>query len=420
MSKLLTIIILRLICSMGFFFAITTLDAQSSNPDSLFRYGQFEKAKITAENTLQLNPTDINSNKLLARIALLENKFHLVEKFAGKVLEMNNSDTSASLLIAESFYRQDKFAEAVPYLIKAGRTGKADLLRSFGDKKPYSFTGSKIQISFEQTDPLPVIKANINDGEDLYFLLDTGGPEIILDEEWAKSNNLPVFSTESGTFAGGKNAPVGLSKIDKMSFNGNVIENIPVRLLNTQRYAAIGGGKKISGVIGTVLLYHFIASIDYPSGKLILEKKTPEAIKKIASAKRVHTVPFWLAGSHFMVAWGLINNSDSSLLFIDTGLAAVGIGFAAPESTIKSSNAQVLGNAIQGTGGGGTVSVIPILLKSLAMGNIKKENFTGLQGAFPAALEYAQGFRIGGLVSHSFFRDYKISFDYENMKMYIQ
>ncbi|NJO25553.1 MAG: hypothetical protein HC867_07030 [Bacteroidia bacterium] len=136
---------------------------------------------------------------------------------------------------------------------KAARQGKADLLKAFKGRTPYAFTKQKVKISFEQTDPLPVIKVKINDGEDLYFLLDTGGPELIVDDEWAKENNLPIYATESGTFAGGKSAPVSLSKIDKLSVNGFEIENLPVRLLSTKRFAAVGGGKK--SVVLLVLFY---------------------------------------------------------------------------------------------------------------------------------------------------------------------
>ncbi|NJO25554.1 MAG: hypothetical protein HC867_07035 [Bacteroidia bacterium] len=126
-----------------------------------------------------------------------------------------------------------------------------------------------------------------------------------------------------------------------------------------------------------------MTTINYTEGTLTLEKKSPEAIAKIASKKKVHRLPFWLSSSHFMVAWGQINESDSTLLFIDTGLAAVGIGFAGPESTIEKNNIQKLGGAIQGSGGGGAVTVTPVLLSALQMGNIKKTNFPGLQGAFP-------------------------------------
>jgi Aspartyl protease/Tetratricopeptide repeat len=388
-----------------FITSIIQLNAQVQ-PDTLFRRGEFSKVKAALHQNY--DQQDFNSNKLLGRIALLENQFETATQYLRHAIALKPADTAVNLLMAETYYRQDKFAEAIPFLIKGGRTAKAKQLETFAGQQPYQVNAEKIQIKFEQTDPLPLIKVRVHD-EDLYFLLDTGGPEIIVDEDWAKKNNLPDFGSESGTFAGGKKAPVSLSRLDKITIGGATVSNIPVRLLKTSQYAAIGGGRAVSGVIGTVFLYHFLATIDYPAGKLILEKPT------LNTKKSKQAIPFWMAGSHFMVAWGSINKVDTTLLFIDTGLAAVGIGFTGPLATIKKANATSLGGPIEGVGGGGKVTVTPILLSELAMGDIVKTNFPGLLGAFPATLEYGHGFRIGGLVSHSFFRERRITFDFKKM-----
>jgi hypothetical protein len=40
-----------------------------------------------------------------------------------------------------------------------------------------------------------------------------------------------------------------------------------------------------------------------------------------------------------------------------------------------------------------------------------------MHGPFPASLERSQGFRIGGIVSHAFFRPWRVTFDFEAMRL---
>ncbi len=66
------------------------------------------------------------------------------------------------------------------------------------------------------------------------------------------------------------------------------------------------GAKRIDGAMGTTLFYHFLATMDYPHGELVLRRKTAESLKQFkatSSGKRV-AVPVWMASDHFMVDWG--------------------------------------------------------------------------------------------------------------------
>jgi len=66
------------------------------------------------------------------------------------------------------------------------------------------------------------------------------------------------------------------------------------------------GVKRIDGAIGTTLFYHFLTTMDYPRGELVLRRKTVKSLeefKATSSGKRV-AVPVWMASDHFMVDWG--------------------------------------------------------------------------------------------------------------------
>jgi predicted aspartyl protease len=186
------------------------------------------------------------------------------------------------------------------------------------------------------TDPLPVAKVRVNGSEPVNSLIDTGGAELIIDTKFAQETGAAQFGSVTGTFAGGQKAGVQHGRVDSLRAGDFTIRNVPVHIMDVRRFSPIFGGTRVDGIIGTVLLYHFIATLDYPEGRLTLRLKTEQNLKQIeqeAVKQGSIVVPFWMAGDHCMVAWGTVNNSPPMLFFVDTGLA--GRGFVCPESTLQ-------------------------------------------------------------------------------------
>jgi hypothetical protein len=104
---------------------------------------------------------------------------------------------------------------------------------------------------------------------------------------------------------------------------------------------------------------------------------------------------------------------------VDTGLA--GAGFTCPETTLREAGID-LTNApsFDGTGGGGKVAVKPFAADSLWLGPLMRRGITGFFGAFPGSLEYGQGFRIAGLISHGFLRAYRLTLDFTGMRYFVR
>ena len=75
------------------------------------------------------------------------------------------------------------------------------------------------------------------------------------------------------------------------------------------------------------------------------------------------------------------------------------------------------GGFSQGMGGGGKIDIQLFTANTLTLGAAQKKNVMALFGPFPEALENSRGFRIGGLVSHAFFRDYTVTFDFDEMEI---
>jgi len=180
------------------------------------------------------------------------------------------------------------------------------------------------------------------------------------------------------------------------------------------------GVKQINGIIGTTLFYHFLATMDYPRGELVLRRKSADSLKQFKatiSGKRV-VVPMWMASDHFMVGWGRVETLTPSLLFVDTGLVGAGVKLA--ESVIKEAGIKLEEDkAFEGAGGGGTLKIVPYAVHQLSFGDIREENVPGLyDGPFP--WENTFGFHLAGMVGHDFFKPYALTFDFQNMQILLQ
>jgi len=259
----------------------------------------------------------------------------------------------------------------------------------------------------------------VNGGEEVTFFIDTGGSEVALDTEFAKELGLPNFGEVQGTFSGGEHANVGQSRIESLAVGGWTINNLPIATLALRQLSAGFGVRRIDGCIGTTLLYHFLATLDYPRSELVLRRKTPQSREEFAatSAGKSVAVPFWMASDHFMVGWGQVETIPPALLFVDTGLAGAGVKLA--ESVIKEAGVKLEEDkAYEGAGGGGTLKIVPYTVRRLSFGDLKEENVAGLyDGPFP--WENTFGFHLAGMVGHDFFKPYAVTFDFDTMQIFL-
>lgn len=381
--------------------------ALAADPAALFQQARFAEARAAAD--LRTYEGQI----LAGSVALYENRFGEARRLLEKATRAKPGEAKPKLLLAELHYRQDRFDKAAALFRAGGREPMAAKLASFSGRKPYAVEGpAEVHIKFVRTDPLPVIEVSANGSPKANFLLDTGGGEVLLDPEFAKSLGVPVFGVTRDTFAAGQQAESQHGRLDTLQLGELTIRNLPVRVLPTRRMSAVAGGRQVDGILGTILLYHFLATIDYPNGELVLRrggKWKPAG----------ESLQFWLVGDHLMLAWGEVNRSKQ-LLFVDTGLAG-SFAFTGPKSTLEQAGIPVPAQPnVEGIGGGGRVRASLFQFDRLALGTAEMTGVTGLLGPFPESLEMGQGFRIGGLISHQFFRRYAVTFDFRAMRISLQ
>jgi len=247
--------------------------------------------------------------------------------------------------------------------------------------------------------------------EPVNFFIDTGGAELTVDREFAEELGIQVFGWEPVT----EDLKLGHCRAERIKLGKLLVKNVPVHILDIRQFSEpVFGGLRVDGIIGTVFLYHFLATLDYPKGELILRRRTAEAMRSFE--KEAVEVPFWMAEDHFIVAWGTINGSRPMLFFVDTGLA--GKAFMAPKTTLKEVGITPdESKATEGVTIFGKIKEIPFAIEELTLGEAKERGLEGVTDGFQ--VEDVFGFRIGGLISHQFFRSYALTLDFADMRLFL-
>jgi hypothetical protein len=363
----------------------------AQTPADPFAAGEFVAAEQGYQATLANAPNDVATLTALARIRLYQDKRAEARTLAARALAADPANKDAKRVIAGAAVREAAFAP--------------DVWRITMPVDP-------AEAPFVVTDPLPVVSVRIN-GADHLFLIDTGAPDIVLDSAFARELGLKPGGAQTGTFAGGAQAAFEHVVLPALDVAGVHVEAVPASVLPTR---GMSGERTIDGIIGTGFLMHFLATLDYAEGTLILRPRSASPAFE-ASVSEGQGVPLWLVGDHFLFARGRIGDGPEALYNIDTGLE--GAGVQATRATLEAANIPIDETAVQsGTGGGGTVRFIPFKA-SATIGTLTVD---GLNGVYtPDGDQYGLfQFAVAGTISHQFFRERTLTFDFDAMKMVIR
>jgi hypothetical protein len=385
--------------------------------DKLFYQAQFAEAAPLYAQAVEKDPAAYGAVLKLGLISLLRNNLEDAEKWLKKALALKPQENEPQALMGEVLYRRNEYVQAAPFFEAAGQKTKAEKLRLFQGQTPFLIeSGPAISsIPFIQTDPLPIIKVTVN-GQEGRFLIDTGGWELHVLPAFAEKCGLkPLTGQQTGVYAGGRQAASASSIADRVLMGEFALRHVPV-VLPERRNSPF----PIDGIVGTVVLYQFLFTLDYPRGCLILRRNTPEVFKAVQAESEkagAFRIPIWLAGDHFIFSWGTANGAGPYLFHIDTGLA--GGGFSCPEYVVKEAKIELPKEGFQGIGGGGPITVYPFTV-DLTLGEARHEKVQGFYGALPPNSEDRFGFHTGGIISHGFFRPFAVTFDFQTMTLYLQ
>jgi hypothetical protein len=402
--------------------------------DAFFRAGLLPEATRAYEAALRERPEDPAVLRRVGTLALCENRGEDAVRYLCEALERSSAagrrwpaSVATRAQLGMAHYRLARFPEAArEFAAAAGPlplgplgdvAGLARHLAAFGDDPPYRIEGPPLtRLDFVATDPLPAVELSVNDGPPALFFIDTGAAETVLDEAFAAAAGAEMVAAMRGEYAGRRRARTGLGIVGSIELADLRLAHVPIHTLDLGEFRRFFG-LDIKGIVGTRLLMHFLATIDYPAGALILRSDPP-------AARPARGIPFWLAETHLILARGRLNDLPPSFFWVDTGLA--GSGFLASEARLRDAGVRVDWSAAGlGPGGGGLVREVDVVIDSVTLGEgdaaIRRDGLRGtvLEKA-PSILGDRLGFEVGGLISHAFFRQHALTIDFANMTLLLE
>jgi hypothetical protein len=412
---------------------------------ALYFQGKFDEAKAAYLEITGTDSTNAAALEGLGQIALWENQCQEAEHRFKQALHHRPwyrqfwpFHAQLKYRLALTYYRQDSFRAAAECFREAAGPvaigpfqylkALADQAALFDDDASYVIEGpEQTKVGFLATDPLPVIEVFVNENGPLNMIIDTGGAELILDRELARRVGAHMCGAIRLDYAGQKTANTGLGRISTVKIGDATVHNIPVHTLDTKEISKLFGGTEIHGIVGTRLLMHFLSTIDYVNDALILRQpalSTGEGAGFTNRHRSAALIPFWLTEMHCMLAWGTLNDLEPMLFFVDTGLA--GAGFTASLDVLQRAGIAVdWSKASASLGGAGEVRSSDFVVERLILGtgtnSIVETNVRGvaIEGS-ASILEGKLGFRVGGLISHQFFRKHSLTLDFRAMRLIVQ
>ena len=426
---------------------ISALSTESlENAGLLYKMGEFDRAKNIYKKYYDNNTKKPEVLERLGNITLFENKPHEAEKYFLQALENSSIkfwpfSANLKVRLALTYLRMDNYAEAVKYFEEAAGplpmgpfkqiSALAHQFEMFAADSAYIVDGpEQSHIKFVTRDPLPVVEISINHSSPVKFFIDTGAMDVVVDSAFAAELGLQISSRMVGDFAGSKKSLQGLGKAASIEVGAMTIKNVPISTVDISGpVTPIFNRSDIKGILGTRFLMHFVSTLDYINGEMVLTKisgKEPSEnnIAVQQSTGEFISIPFWLVDTHYIMAKGSVNGIGPMLFWVDTGLA--GKGFTAPQPLLNKAGIEVDWSKSRKTsGGGGEIEVVDINVESLSLGEAPNEvtqtNVPGLAVKNDTTvLNGVLGFKVGGVISHQFFRDYSITFDFQQMQLQLR
>ncbi len=366
-------------------------EEQSPSADALFAQGKFSEAASAYEEVLARSPKDAGALAGLARIRQYEGHDTESTRLAREALAITQDNPVAQMVMREARRREDMFGS---------------------DFYKISAPNDEVSIKFAVTDPLPVVQVKLNGKLDANFLIDTGAPNIILAKDKAEALGLEIEEAGEGVFAGGLRRKVERTLLPELELGPVKIANVPAGVMPS---AGALPGLRFDGIIGMGLMEHFLSTLDYCSGALVLAPRDSSAsFERAAQELGANIVPMWFVGDHFPFVRAHIGSGSQGLFHVDTGLA--GGGLIATKATLDAAGVTIdESNKRTGMGGGGPVTVIPFQA-SATLGSMTVKDVGGMYQ--PGGNQYRIfPFAVSGTLSHGFFRQSKLTLDFEAMRL---
>ena len=380
--------------------------------DAMWAAGLFNEAEQAYRDALALKPDEARARNGLAKCLAGQGRLGeaLTEIHAALGLVADEAEFHHTL---GSIYRRlNRFPEAadayeryVSLLPSSAdsetvRWSRAEVsfLRAFGERVPFELDGDEETlhtVAFRVVNDKVIIRASINGQSPIDMVLDTGAEQTLLSQPVARRIGVQPLTRTLSAGVG----EIGLrglqaGRLDSIQIGTLLVKNLPV-LIKTP---PLDGLPRREAEAFSPLPLGLSMTIDYKNHHLILGRTLPEEPADIELPLRMYRLA---------TVRGVINHEYPKSFIVDTGGEVISISLASADPLPHFHRDIPL--KVYGTSGWDPDAYL-LAGVNLAFDTIEYPNFSVivLNLHRPSVL---LGFQIGGIVGHTFLREYRVSID---------
>ncbi|MGD9897324.1 MAG: aspartyl protease family protein, partial [Candidatus Methylacidiphilaceae bacterium] len=288
------------------------------------------------------------------------------------------------------------------------------------EPKAYAMSGvAPVRLNLIADDPRPKFAVRVN-GKNAAFYIDTRGGMNAINDTLARAAKVERQRSNFLQFwfwAGGKwSVKNRFGRMATLDLGSMRVERVPVLLPNWNGL--------VDGLLGTDFLSHFETSIDYPRKELSFRKARPG----LAEARLAEEGPgagqivlpfFWTPGGQ-IVLQGEVNGKDLVLL-LDT--LADGRPVTLSRRFIHRAHLPAHGGYIISLRRAALFPKVYTEFREIRIGAIVRTDQKadiGTMYDFPPSIDHMQGFPIDGILGNAFFDAYRVTLDFQHMRVVLE
>ena len=392
-------------------------ELRSVQADAFWAYGLFDEAEELYRDVLAEHPASGAARHGLARSLAARNRLEeaLVEARAATAADAARGEFHHTLgTIYRRLHRYPEAAEALERYVErlpaVRRNRRSEwarsevlLLRSFGDRVPFEIAREPDRlhtVPFRLDQEKVVVRGRVNGGEVIDLVVDTGAEQMVLSQQTAERMGVPAITTTISAGVGEVGVRgLEIGRVDALEIGSLEVRNLPAIIKNPPLTGL--PVRRVRDSISPVAL-GLSAVVDYETREMTLARRLPESPADIELPMRVHRLA---------LVRGVLNEEFPRSFVVDTGGEVVSLSIGTVGS-IGLAPPRHIPLQVFGTSGWDKEAFLLPGVRLAFSDQIRYDNLAVvvLNLHRPSAL---LGFHIGGIVGHTFLRNYRVALDME-------
>lgn len=389
-------------------------DAMAIYGDALWAAGQFDDAERWFRDTLALEPDSSRARHGVARALAARSRLDDALDEAQSALRLAPRDGELYYTVGSIYERLHRFDQSAAALTSflnllpnKDRSEKArwtraqiKFLRAFDGETANEIVGGGAErlhtVPFRLVDEKVVVRAKVNGGPEMDFVLDTGSEETVISRQTARDRGVqPITYTLSAGVGEIGLRGLQLAKLDSLQIGTLELRHVPtiikspaLRDLPTRERESL-----------SPLALGLSTIVDYERRTLTIGRDLPMEPATVTLPMKMHRLA---------MVRGILNQRFPAYFVVDTGGEVISIS-AETATALRHDGGRRIPLKVYGTSGWDRDAfLLPGV--SLAFEGISYQNFpvVVLNLRAPSVL---LGFQVGGIVGHKFLSHYRVAMD---------